>query len=277
MHLQSSMCSSPLKGKVNPAASGSFLYDTHDKQYIIKSLTSYEVNQFNTIADSYFEAMRRVDQGSLLLLICGIYGHTDSGQQNSVMIMRNVFPPHKHIEAVYDFKGSTYGREVGMLTIILISILSPNNRFLQATEDEGTFRDVNFKTKFDHFLLKPMIFKKFKEMLDRDFESLIKMKLSDYSFLLGIHHGVTHDVDDIDKQDLYVFPLQVNWIEQFLTIWCVRKCAGASAEQKDRIFQMCTAPTITLHKPRRWECFAELHAWVPLRARRFSATYSYGI
>lgn len=105
--------------------------------------------------------------------------------------MNNLFPPHRDIHETYDLKGSTYGREF------------PEEKVKE--NSKVTLKDLNWVHRGRRFELGPEKRALFAEQLRRDMEFLKKMKVMDYSLLIGLHNMERGNRDNIRENQLTVF------------------------------------------------------------------------
>lgn len=115
--------------------SGAQFYQSYDKLYILKSLTSEEVERMHSFLKHYHPVSRRcvnfcLNGGSnfripllvlqyvverhgntLLPQYLGMYRLTVDGIQSYFVVMRNAFSSHLKVHKKYDLKGSTVDRE----------------------------------------------------------------------------------------------------------------------------------------------------------------------
>jgi len=94
-------------------ASGSFFFFSHDKKFIIKTMTSSEMSFFKgRISRSYFEYLKQ-NTGSLLARIYGIYTvHMAGYAPVDLILMAHTLQIIGELERVFDLKGSWVNRRV---------------------------------------------------------------------------------------------------------------------------------------------------------------------
>jgi len=94
-------------------ASGSFFFFSHDKNFIIKTMTSSEMSFFKgRISRSYFEYLKE-NTGSLLARIYGIYTvHMAGYAPVDLILMAHTLQISGELERVFDLKGSWVNRRV---------------------------------------------------------------------------------------------------------------------------------------------------------------------
>lgn len=91
--------------------SGAQFYQSYDKLFIIKSLTSEEVERMHSFLKQYHPYVVERHGNTLLPQYLGMYRLTVDGVQYYFVVMRNVFSSHLAIHKKFDLKGSTVDRE----------------------------------------------------------------------------------------------------------------------------------------------------------------------
>lgn len=157
-------------------ASGSFFFFTHDKTFVIKTMTNSEKKFFfSKFGKAYFKYLE-THQSSYIARIYGIYTVTMQGHApiNLMMLAHTLkIPKMEKVMRIYDLKGSTVNRETK---------IKKNSSRLK------TLKDVNFMQicrteplnliEIDQaFVLK---------QLQKDSEFLKSQGIMDYSLLLAI-------------------------------------------------------------------------------------------
>lgn len=126
----------------SPGKSGAQFYESYDKLYILKSLTSEEVERMHSFLKHYHPVRTPIRSltdyiqrhspfinplfslsinnlqyvverhgNTLLPQYLGMYRLTVDGIQSYFVVMRNVFSSHLKVHKKYDLKGSTVDRE----------------------------------------------------------------------------------------------------------------------------------------------------------------------
>lgn len=170
--------SSKMLEKFTEGKSGSFFYFTHDRRFIIKTVTRSEERFLRQISFEYYRHMRE-NEDSLIVRFFGLHKVRLAPEQRyiTVVVMENIFhnPDELEMHRRFDLKGSWVGR-----------------RTLRSTQSsdhyKGTLKDLDLGEE------KVMIGSENKEQLmeqlQRDVAFLTKCRIMDYSLLLGIHqHG----------------------------------------------------------------------------------------
>ncbi|KAH0013073.1 SAICAR synthase-like protein, partial [Aureobasidium melanogenum] len=105
--------------------------------------------------------------------------------------MNNLFPPHRDIHRTFDLKGSTIGRDFRE------EELEKNPR--------ATLKDLNWLRRNLHLEFGPTKKDAFVEQMQKDVALLQKLKIMDYSMLVGIHDLQRGNEDNLRDKTLQVF------------------------------------------------------------------------
>lgn len=175
----------------SPGKSGSFFYFSRDYKYIIKTIHHAEHKLLRKILREYFAHVERYPN----TLISQFYGlhrvKVPYGRKIHFVVMNNLFPPHRDIHQTFDLKGSTIGRELKE------EILEQNPR--------ATLKDLNWLRRNYHFEFGPEKRSLFVEQMKRDVALLQKLKIMDYSLLVGIHDINRGNEENLRDKTLQIF------------------------------------------------------------------------
>lgn len=152
--------------------SGAQFYQSYDKYFIIKTLTSEEVEQMHAFLKHYHPYIVERHGNTLLPQYMGMYRLTVDGDQYYFVVMRNVFSSHLSIHKKFDLKGSTVDREASDKEL---------EKNLPTLKDND-FINQRFKIQIGQEA-KDKLF----DTLRADVNFLAKLHLMDYSLLVGIH------------------------------------------------------------------------------------------
>lgn len=152
--------------------SGAKFYSSSDKLFIIKTLTSEEVERMHSFLKQYHPYVVERHGKTLLPQYLGMYRLTVDNAEHYIVIMRNVFSNHMSTHRKFDLKGSTVDREA-------------SDKELE--KDLPTFKDNDFVNQQMKVYIGEDAKQKLLETLTADVEFLTKLHLMDYSLLLGIH------------------------------------------------------------------------------------------
>ncbi|KAI2786672.1 Phosphatidylinositol 4-phosphate 5-kinase its3 [Penicillium oxalicum] len=175
----------------SPGKSGSFFYFSRDYKYIIKTIHHSEHKLLRKILPLYYKHV----QDNPDTLISQFYGlhrvKMAYGRKIHFVVMNNLFPPHRDIHQTFDLKGSTIGRDLHE------SDLEKNPR--------ATMKDLNWVRRGRHLQCGPDRRAAFIDQLTRDVELLKKLKIMDYSLLVGIHDVERGNEEKLRDKTLQVF------------------------------------------------------------------------
>jgi hypothetical protein len=175
----------------SPGKSGSFFYFSRDYRFIIKTIHHSEHKFLRRILKDYHEHVKS-NPHTLLSRFYGLHRvKLPRGRKIHFVIMNNLFPPHRDIHETYDLKGSAYGREY------------PEDKAKE--NPKATLKDLNWLHRGRMFELGPEKRALFSEQLRRDMEFLKRMKVMDYSLLIGLHNMERGNRDNIRENQLTVF------------------------------------------------------------------------
>jgi len=175
----------------SPGKSGSFFYFSRDYKYIIKTIHHAEHKLLRKVLREYYAHVERYPN----TLISQFYGlhrvKVAYGKKIHFVVMNNLFPPHRDIHRTFDLKGSIIGRELKE------EILEKNPR--------ATLKDLNWLRRNNHFEFGPKKKSLFVEQMKRDVALLQKLKIMDYSMLVGIHDLTRGNEEKLRDKTLQVF------------------------------------------------------------------------
>ena len=175
----------------SPGKSGSFFYFSRDYKYIIKTIHHAEHKLLRRILRDYYV---HIDQNPNTL-ISQFYGlhrvKIPYGRKIHFVVMNNLFPPHRDIHQTFDLKGSTIGRDFKE------DNLEQNSR--------TTLKDLNWLRRNYHFEFGPAKKRVFVEQMKRDVALLQRLKIMDYSLLVGIHDMSKGNEENLRDKTLQVF------------------------------------------------------------------------
>lgn len=175
----------------SPGKSGSFFYYSRDYRFIIKTISHNEHNFLRSILKDYHEHVR-ANPHTLLSRFYGLHRvKMPRGRKIHFVIMNNLFPPHRDIHETYDLKGSSFGREY------------PEDK--AKANPRAVLKDKNWVNRGRTFELGPEKRALLTEQLRRDMEFLRRMKVMDYSLLVGIHNMERGNRDNLRETTLAVF------------------------------------------------------------------------
>ncbi|KAJ5233704.1 uncharacterized protein N7469_005470 [Penicillium citrinum] len=175
----------------SPGKSGSFFYFSRDYKYIIKTIHHAEHKLLRKILPEYYRHVEN-NPNTLISQFYGLHRVKMAyGRKIHFVVMNNLFPPHRDIHQTFDLKGSTIGRDLQE------SDLERNPR--------ATMKDLNWVRRNRYLQCGPEKRGFFVEQLKRDVELLKKLKIMDYSLLVGIHDAERGNEEKLRDKTLQVF------------------------------------------------------------------------
>lgn len=175
----------------SPGKSGSFFYFSRDYKYIIKTIHHAEHKLLRKILKDYYHHIVQ-NPNTLLSQFYGLHRVKIAyGRKIHFVVMNNLFPPHRDIHHMFDLKGSTIGRDFKE------EDLEKNPR--------ATLKDLNFLRRNLHLEFGPSKKELFVRQMKRDVELLRKLKIMDYSLLVGVHDMSKGNEDKLRDKTLQVF------------------------------------------------------------------------
>ena len=178
----------------SPGKSGSFFYFSRDYRFIIKTIHRTEHAFLRRILPLYHAHVAQ-NPHTLLSRFYGLHRvKLPRGRKIHFVIMNNLFPPHKDVHETYDLKGSTVGREY------------PEPRAME--NPRAVLKDLNWIHRGKTLELGPEKRALLTEQIRRDAELLNALNVMDYSLLVGIHHMVRGNRDNVRRNTLKVFSVR---------------------------------------------------------------------
>ncbi|KAH0063273.1 SAICAR synthase-like protein, partial [Aureobasidium melanogenum] len=175
----------------SPGKSGSFFYFSRDYKYIIKTIHHAEHKFLRKILRDYYSHVQE-NPNTLLSQFYGLHRvKIPYGRKIHFVVMNNLFPPHRDIHRTFDLKGSTIGRDFRE------EELEKNPR--------ATLKDLNWLRRNLHLEFGPTKKDAFVEQMQKDVALLQKLKIMDYSMLVGIHDLQRGNEDNLRDKTLQVF------------------------------------------------------------------------
>lgn len=175
----------------SPGKSGSFFYFSRDYKYIIKTIHHGEHKFLRKILKQYYNHVCE-NPNTLLSQFYGLHRvKIPYGRKIHFVVMNNLFPPHRDIHRTFDLKGSTIGRDFKE------EDLEKNPR--------ATLKDLNWLRRNLHLEFGPTKKDAFVTQMQRDVALLQKLKIMDYSMLVGIHDLGRGNEEQLRDKTLKVF------------------------------------------------------------------------
>ncbi|XP_033939808.1 phosphatidylinositol 5-phosphate 4-kinase type-2 gamma-like [Pseudochaenichthys georgianus] len=162
------------------------LLTSYDHTLIIKEISSEEVEEIHNILSEYHQHIVTCHGSTLLPQFLAMYRITVESEDTYLLVMRNMFSHRLHVHRKYDLKGSLVSREAS---------------FKEKVKELPTYKDVDFRNKMQKVYVSAEEREKIMDKLNRDIEFLVRMKIMDYSLLLGIHDVERAERDKEDEED----------------------------------------------------------------------------
>lgn len=175
----------------SPGKSGSFFYFSRDYKYIIKTIHHGEHKFLRKILREYYNHVIE-NPNTLLSQFYGLHRvKIPYGRKIHFVVMNNLFPPHRDIHRTFDLKGSTIGRDFKEEDL--------------AKNPRATLKDLNWLRRNLHLEFGPTKKTTFVEQMQRDVRLLQRLKIMDYSLLVGIHDLERGNEENLRDKTLQVF------------------------------------------------------------------------
>ena len=175
----------------SPGKSGSFFYFSRDYKYIIKTIHHAEHKLLRKILRDYYAHVER-NPNTLISQFYGLHRvKIPYGRKIHFVVMNNLFPPHRDIHQTFDLKGSTIGRDFKEKE------LEKNPR--------ATLKDLNWLRRDMRLEFGPRKKHLFIEQIKRDVALLQRLKIMDYSLLVGIHDLGKGNEENLRDKTLQIF------------------------------------------------------------------------
>lgn len=177
-----SLTEKPLRGGcLGEGKSGQLFFQSHDRRYVLKTISEAEHLFLMSFLPDYFMHMSFFPKRSLLCRFLALMSFSCpgshladdalDGKKFRVVVMENCFFTHHDIHRKFDLKGSTIKRSVDLMTIESLK--------------DCTLKDLNF-TEFDFVALPEAQRTAFLTQLRQDTALLQAHNIMDYSLLLAV-------------------------------------------------------------------------------------------
>ena len=158
--------------QIGGGRSGAKFYESYDHLFVLKTLTSDEVESMHHLLKEYHPYIVERHGQTLLPQYLGMYRLTVEGTETYICVMRNICSAVLNIHRKYDLKGSTVDREA-----------SEKER----GRDIPVFKDNDFTRDGVRIFMSEDRKQKFLEMLEADTAFLVRKNIMDYSLCVAIH------------------------------------------------------------------------------------------
>ncbi|XP_040890023.1 phosphatidylinositol 5-phosphate 4-kinase type-2 gamma-like [Toxotes jaculatrix] len=171
--------SPPLKDEEGQSVG--LLLTSYDHTLVVKEISSEEVEEMHNILSEYHQHIVTCHGSTLLPQFLAMYRVTVENEDTYLLVMRNMFSHRLHVHRKYDLKGSLVSREAS---------------FKEKVKELPTYKDVDFRNNMQKVHVSDEEKEKIMDKLYRDTEFLARMRIMDYSLLLGIH-----DVERAEREE----------------------------------------------------------------------------
>lgn len=192
---------STINERISEGRSGAFVFNTCDRKYLVKSMTSEEKSVLLELLPSYLRYLKW-NPNTLLPRFLGFHAMKMYGQTFYFIVMGNILSTQEPIHRRYDIKGSWVDRNAPACVLGEKYRCSKCNRFFKFGATDGdsvpcdamgsdhypdiTLRDNDLKKRLK---LEPETASKLLKQLTRDSNFLASMGIMDYSLLIGTHYS----------------------------------------------------------------------------------------
>ncbi|KAL2860189.1 hypothetical protein BJX68DRAFT_224442 [Aspergillus pseudodeflectus] len=208
----------------SPGKSGSFFYFSRDYKYIIKTIHHAEHKLLRKILPEYYKHVEQ-NPNTLISQFYGLHRVKMAyGRKIHFVVMNNLFPPHRDIHYTFDLKGSMVGREMSEDYI--------------KDHPRSTMKDLNWLRRERQLECGPAKREFFLAQLKRDVELLKRLKIMDYSLLVGIHDLEKGNEEKLRDKTLQVFQPGADREEEIHPNTLMRTPSKLENERKARELRM---------------------------------------
>ena len=182
-------------------ASGSFFFFASDRKFIMKTMSSREVDQLIRVLPSYYEHLDK-NKDSTIAKMYGIFEiRIDMFEPISVMIMQNTLPavPDTDLHFVFDMKGSQINREVLKdHTIKHMEHMKHTGGTVLKDLDYIRLKEVKKFFQLDYPSVKEIL-----GALQKDVDWLVSSRFMDYSLLFAVRKVNMNSDHQFDPNGLW--------------------------------------------------------------------------
>ncbi|XP_077429120.1 phosphatidylinositol 5-phosphate 4-kinase type-2 gamma-like isoform X2 [Vanacampus margaritifer] len=157
------------------------LLASYDHTLVVKEISSEEVAEMHNILSEYHQHVVTCHGSTLLPQFLAMYRVTVESEDTYLLVMRNTFSHRLHVHRKYDLKGSLVSREA---------------TFKEKVKELPTYKDIDFMNNMQKIYVCDEEKESFMDKLNRDIEFMVRMRIMDYSLLLGIH-----DVERAEREE----------------------------------------------------------------------------
>jgi len=161
--------------------SGEFFFISHDKRFIVKTVSEAEACRLHGMLPAYQEHLRK-NPRSMIVRYAGLYrAGLPGGVSRYFVVMASIFDPSCEVQEQFDLKGSSHNRK--------------------RKKGELTGKDEDWINHSMRVRLPPSLRREILAMHERDVSFLMRYGVMDYSLLVGIHRRNKGDVGASGRRD----------------------------------------------------------------------------
>ncbi|XP_017271228.1 phosphatidylinositol 5-phosphate 4-kinase type-2 gamma [Kryptolebias marmoratus] len=161
------------------------LLTSFDRTLVVKEISTEEVEEMHNILSEYHQHIVTCHGSTLLPQFLSMYRVTVESEDTYLLVMRNMFSHRLPAHRKYDLK---------------VSLLSREASFKEKVKELPTYKDADFMSNMQKIYVSDEEKEKMMEKLSRDLEFLVRMRIMDYSLLLGIHNVERAEREEEDAE-----------------------------------------------------------------------------
>uniref|UniRef100_A0A3Q2T136 Phosphatidylinositol 5-phosphate 4-kinase type-2 gamma n=1 Tax=Fundulus heteroclitus TaxID=8078 RepID=A0A3Q2T136_FUNHE len=143
---------------------------SYDRTLVVKEISSEEVEEMHSVLSEYHQHVVTCHGSTLLPQFLAMYRLTVESEDTYLLVMRNMFSHRLPVHRKYDLKVKV--------------------------KELPTYKDADFLNSMQKIYVSEEEKEKVMNKLSRDVEFLVRMRIMDYSLLLGIH-----DVERAEREE----------------------------------------------------------------------------
>uniref|UniRef100_A0AAX7TS22 Phosphatidylinositol 5-phosphate 4-kinase type-2 gamma n=1 Tax=Astatotilapia calliptera TaxID=8154 RepID=A0AAX7TS22_ASTCA len=188
------------------------LLTSYDRTLVIKEISSEEVAEMHNALSAYHQHIVTCHGSTLLPQFLAMYRVTVESEDTYLLVMRNMFSHRLHVHRKYDLKGSLVSREASfkekvrsdsgkvslLSTRVPVTFVFTGNK--AHVKELPTYKDVDFMNNMQKVYVSDEEKEKIMDKLNRDTEFLVRMRIMDYSLLLGIHDVERAEMEEEEEE-----------------------------------------------------------------------------
>uniref|UniRef100_A0A7N8YFQ2 Phosphatidylinositol 5-phosphate 4-kinase type-2 gamma n=1 Tax=Mastacembelus armatus TaxID=205130 RepID=A0A7N8YFQ2_9TELE len=169
------------------------LLTSYDHTLVVKEISSEEVEEMHNILSEYHQHIVTCHGSTLLPQFLAMYRVTVESEDTYLLVMRNMFSHRLHVHRKYDLKvNPAEPCDSSTLTFTLCF----------QVKELPTYKDVDFRNNMQRVYVSAEEKEKIMDKLHRDIEFLVRMRIMDYSLLLGIHDVERDEKEEEEEEEM---------------------------------------------------------------------------